>query len=524
MTKKPQLSFWQIWNMSFGFLGIQFGFALQNSNISRIFQTLGADNATLPILWLAAPMTGLIVQPIIGYFSDKTWTGLGRRRPYFLYGAIAASLALIVMPHSPYLWVAAGMLWILDASINVSMEPFRAFVGDMLEEKQRTAGFAMQSFFIGVGSVVASALPWMLTNWFDVANTAAPGVIPPSVVYAFYVGAGVFFFAVLWTVVTTKEYSPEQLQAFSDYENSLKTKRTDEILSETRTQEQYALGGKLWLAGGVALVVVIGGLNLDWRLQIIAGGVCVFGILQLISAHMLNRGKVNNGFYHFTHDFFHMPRTMKQLAVVQFFSWFGLFCLFIYATPAITSYHYGTTDTTSLEYNQGADWVGILFAAYNAFAAMAAFLIPLVAKLISRRNTHMVNLALGGVGMISLLFIRDPAWLLLSMVGVGIAWASILSMPYAILSCSLPVHKLGIYMGIFNFFIVIPQILAVSVLGMVVRDLFGGHAIYVLVLAGVCFFLAAAATRFVEDEGEEASLADERTGDLVDDEGAKASL
>lgn len=524
MTKRPQLSFWQIWNMSFGFLGIQFGFALQNSNVSRIFQTLGADNATLPILWLAAPMTGLIVQPVIGYFSDKTWTGLGRRRPYFLYGAIAASLALLVMPHSPYLWVAAGMLWILDASINVSMEPFRAFVGDMLGEKQRTAGFAMQSFFIGVGSVVASALPWMLTNWFNVANTAEPGVIPPSVIYAFYIGAGAFFFAVLWTVMTTKEYSPEQIQAFIKYEDSLKATRNAEVLSENRTQEQYAFGGRLWLAIGVALVALIVATGLDWRLHIIAGGVCVFGFLQLISAHMLGGGKVENGFYHFTHDFFHMPRTMKQLAVVQFFSWFGLFCLFIYATPAITSYHYGATDPSSPEYNQGADWVGILFAAYNAFAAMAAFLIPLLARLMSRRKTHMLNLSLGGLGMISLLFIRDPAWLLLPMVGVGIAWASILSMPYAILSCSLPGHKLGIYMGIFNFFIVIPQILAVSVLGMLVQDLFDGQAIYALALAGVCFFLAAAATRFVEDEGEEASLVDERAGDLMNNEDAKVSL
>ncbi|WP_111641425.1 MFS transporter [Marinimicrobium alkaliphilum] len=506
MTKKPQLSFWQIWNMSFGFLGIQFGFALQNSNVSRIFQTLGAGVDTLPILWLAAPMTGLIVQPIIGYFSDKTWTGLGRRRPYFLYGAIAASLALVFMPHSPYLWVAAGMLWILDASINVSMEPFRAFVGDMLPEKQRTAGFAMQSFFIGIGSVVASALPWMLTNWLDVANTAAPGVIPPSVMYAFYVGAAVFFFAVLWTVVTTKEYSPEQLKAFAEYDDSLKEKRTDEILAETRTHGQYARGGKLWLASGVALVALISGFGLDWRLHIIAGGVCVFGILQLISGYMLGNGKINNGFYHFTHDFFHMPKTMKQLAVVQFFSWFALFCLWIYATPAITGYHYGTSDTASVAYNQGADWVGVLFASYNVFAAMAAFLIPVIAKLISRKSTHMVNLIMGGLGMISLLLIRDPSWLLVSMVGIGIAWASILSMPYAILSCSLPAHKMGIYMGIFNFFIVIPQILAVSILGMLVRDLFGGQAIYALALAGVCFFIAAAATLLVEDEGAEASL------------------
>ena len=192
MKNKPTLGFWQIWNMCFGFMGIQFGFALQNANVSRIFQTLGAEVDDIPILWIAAPLTGLIVQPIIGYMSDRTWTGLGRRRPYFLGGAILASAALIFMPNSPTLWIAAGMLWIMDASINISMEPFRAFVGDNLPEKQRTTGFAMQTFFIGVGAVVASALPWVLTNWLSIANEAPPGVIPDSVKISFYVGGIAF--------------------------------------------------------------------------------------------------------------------------------------------------------------------------------------------------------------------------------------------------------------------------------------------------------------------------------------------
>lgn len=501
MTQKPQLSFWQIWNMSFGFLGIQFGFALQNANVSRIFQTLGAPIDDLAILWLAAPVTGLLVQPIIGYMSDKTWNRLGRRRPYFLIGAILASASLLYMPHSPALWVAAGMLWILDASINISMEPFRAFVGDMLPERQRTRGFAMQSFFIGVGAISASFMPWIMTNWIGISNTAEAGVVPDSVIYSFWLGGAVLLIAVLWTVFSTKEYSPEQLAAFDRHQSELRAAAPE---TETRSVSSYFNWGGAFALAGVLFALLVEFLSLDPKLQVLAILVAAIGLLQLLAGWMLRRGRVENGIYQVAHDLFHMPKTMAQLAMVQFFSWFALFALWIYGTSAVTSYHYGTLDPTSLVFNEGADWVGVLFGVYNGFAALAAFAIPVLARWTSRKGAHMINLCLGAVGLISFLFVRDPVWLLVSMVGVGFAWASILSMPYAILSCSLPAHKMGVYMGIFNFFIVIPQIVAVSILGLMLRTLFDDQSIYILVTGGVSFLVAALATLLVTDEGAEA--------------------
>ncbi|PHZ85414.1 MFS transporter [Paremcibacter congregatus] len=498
MKSKPQLSFWQIWNMCFGFLGIQFGFALQNSNVSRIFQTLGADIDDIPILWVAAPLTGLLVQPIIGYMSDKTWNRLGRRRPYFLIGAVLATLALFVMPNSPYLWVAAGMLWIMDASINIAMEPFRAFVGDMLPNRQRTMGYAMQSFFIGVASVVASALPWMLTNWFDFSNVAPEGGIPQTVIYSFYLGGAALLVAVLWTIFTTKEYSPEELAAF---EKAVQADEPDATRTATRSPKTYRQQGALWLLAGAIFTAAIYGLSWDAQLYLLSLGGMAFGVMQIVSGGLQTRGHTDNGFYQIVDDLFHMPRAMQQLAVVQFFSWFALFSLWIYTTPAVTSFHYGSTDPTSALYNEGADWVGILFAAYNGFAALAAFLIPVVARLTNRKIAHMINLSLGGVGLISMLFIADPALLWLPMIGVGIAWASILSMPYSLLSSAVPARKMGLYMGIFNFFIVIPQIMAASVLGLLVKQLFGGAPIYALVLGGACMIVAGIATLRVEDRG-----------------------
>jgi maltose/moltooligosaccharide transporter len=499
MTKKPQLSFWQIWNMCFGFIGIQFGFALQNANVSRIFQTLGAAIDDIPILWIAAPVTGLIVQPIIGYMSDKTWNRLGRRRPYFLYGALAASFALFFMPHSPVLWIAAGMLWIMDASINVAMEPFRAFVGDMLPEEQRTTGFAMQSFFIGIGAVVASALPWMMTNWFEVSNTAAEGVIPDAVVYSFYWGGAVLLVAVLWTVISTREYSPEQLEAFSRYQESLPNAYVS--TSHDKPVAYLGIGIACLLIGAIGSTVIAQA-QLDQQLYILGVGVTLFGAMLVLASQLQQRQKTDNGFYQIIDDLFRMPDTMKQLAVVQFFSWFALFSMWIYATSAVTSFHYGTGDTTTTAYNTGADWVGVLFAAYNGFAALAAFAIPVLARFTSRKTAHAINLCFGGIGLISFIFIQNPVWLIVSMIGVGFAWASILSMPYAILSCSLPARKMGVYMGIFNFFIVIPQILAASILGLIVRELFSGKTIYALVCGGVFMFLAAVATLWVKDRGE----------------------
>jgi len=498
MKQKPVLKFWQIWNMCFGFLGIQFGFALQNANVSRIFQTLGAEIDDIPILWVAAPLTGLIVQPIVGYMSDRTWNRMGRRRPYFLVGAILASLALFVMPNSPALWVAAGMLWIMDASINISMEPFRAFVGDMLPEKQRTGGFAMQTFFIGVGAIVASALPWMMTNWFEISNTAAPGIVPDSVKWSFYFGGAVFFLAVLWTVLRTREYSPEELKAFD-------AARPPEHVADVtalRPSARYRNGGIVWAVIGIAGWAWITASGLDKQLYVLAGGFAAFGILQVVTSVLQNGGHTKNGLYEIMHDLFHMPKVMRQLAIVQFFSWFALFAMWIYGTAAVTSHHFGTTDVTSAAYNNGADWNGVLFAAYNGFAALAAISIPFLANRVGCRITHLINLTLGGIGLISFYFIKDPQLLIVPMIGVGIAWASILSLPYALLSNSLPSHKMGIYMGIFNFFIVIPQLVAASVLGLVLREFFDLQTIFGLVIGGFLMIVAGAATLLVDKDAE----------------------
>ncbi len=434
MQKRQTLSFWQIWNMSLGFLGIQFGFALQNSNVSRIFQTLGAKMDDLPILWIAAPLTGLLVQPIIGYLSDRTWRPtLGRRRPFFLIGAILAAISLIIIPNSPALWVAVMMLWIMDTSFNIAMEPFRAFVGDKLPEEQRTTGFAMQSFFIGLGAVAGSILPYIFTNYLNISNTAPDGAIPPSVKYSFYVGAIAFLIAVLWTVFTSTEIPPDEAEL-----EKLKAEKS-----------------------------------------------------------------IGNMFAEIFNGLFEMPKTMKQLAVVQFFSWFALFAMWIYTTAAITKHLYGTTDAASDLYNEGANWVGICFAVYNGVAAVVAFFIPPLAKYTNRRIAHLVCLFLGGIGLISIYFLTDPKMLIFSMIGVGAAWASILSMPYAILTGSLPAERMGYFMGVFNFFIVIPQIVAASILGFMVSRFFGGDPIYALIVGGVSMIIAGFLTLIVEDKGEQ---------------------
>jgi len=496
MREKPTLGFWQVWNMCFGFLGIQFGFALQNANVSRIFQSLGASIEDLPILWLAAPVTGLIVQPIIGHMSDRTWGKLGRRRPYFLYGAILATAALIVMPNSPYLWIAAGMLWILDASINVSMEPFRALVGDMLPNKQRAFGFALQSLFIGVGAVVASAMPWILANWLDVSNVAEAGELPDSVKWSFYLGAAVFLGAVLWTVLRTREYPPEELESFHDPQAPAVAGGE---LQHSRTAAQHRSAALAWIVAGAVLSAAVASFGWDKQLHVLGVGAIAFGLLQFRASALQAGGRTGGMLYAIVNDLFAMPKVMRQLAVVQFLSWFALFAMWIYTTSAVTSHHYGTSDTTSAAFNDGANWVGVLFAAYSGFAAVAAMFIPLLAARVGRRWAHLTCLWLGGLGLISFTLIEDPDWLLLSMVGVGFAWASILSLPYAMLSGALPARKMGVYMGIFNFFIVIPQILAASVLGLLVRVGFGGESIFALVVGGVLMMLAGLATLRVDD-------------------------
>ncbi len=498
--RKPELSFWQIWNMCFGFLGIQFGFALQNANVSRIFQTLGANVAEIPILWIAAPLTGLIVQPIIGHYSDRTWTRLGRRRPYFLVGAVLSTLALLVIPNSPLLWFAAVTLWIMDTSFNISMEPFRAFVGDQLPTRQRTLGFAMQTFFIGVGAVVASLLPWLLAH-FGVANVAASGSIPDTVKYAFYFGGLVLLGAVLWTVFSSREYPPEQLRAFS--ENMPITGVDIHAGQALRT-------GGLWLLAGAILIGLIAWFNLRKEMYLLAAGLLVYGGALLWLAHQCRKSpnpeRKPSMFAQVMGDLYTMPEAMRRLAWVQFFSWFALFAMWIYTTPAVTQMQFGTTDVHSLIYNQGANWVGVLFATYNGVAAVAAAIIPLLARRLGLRWTHLINVWLGGLGLLSILLIRNPHWLLLSMIGVGFAWASILSLPYALLSDNLPTEKMGVYMGIFNFFIVIPQLLAASVLGMLLKVFFHSQPIFALLLGAISLFLAGLfVLRVAEPQAKEAS-------------------
>ena len=489
MTAKPRLNFWQIWNMCFGFMGIQFGLALQNSNVSRIFQTLGASVDDIPILWIAAPLTGLLVQPIVGYFSDRTWGRLGRRRPYFLIGAILSALALIAMPNSSALWVAAGLLWILDASINISMGPLRAFVGDQLPPAQRPTGYAMQTFFIAVGSVVASLLPWLLAQ-IGISNIATVGAVPDTVKFAFYVGAVALFGAIAWTVLSTREYPPDELATFDDARSA-----SSAFLAKTRVRR----AGAVWLGAGLATLVAVYLTRVDKQLYLLASGMLCYGIAQLA----VSFSRTHNLFAEIMTDLHAMPATMRQLAVVQFFSWFALFAMWIYTTGAVTQVHFATKDTHSSAYNDGANWAGVLFAAYNGFAIVAAILIPWMTRRLGLRMSHMVNLSLGGLGLISFLVIRDPHWLLLSMAGVGFAWASILSLPYALLSDTVPTEKMGAYMGIFNFFIVIPQLLAASVLGFLLKTFFGDAPINALLIGGVSLLLAGLCTLRVSENSSQ---------------------
>ncbi len=496
---KPRLSLATIINMSVGFFGIQFAFGLQNANVSRIFQTLGESIDNIPILWIAAPLTGLIVQPIIGHWSDKTWSKRwGRRRPFFMIGAILASLALFVFPNVTEIWMAAIMLWMLDASINVSMEPFRAFVGDMLPDSQRTTGFAMQSFFIGIGAVISSLLPYLLTE-FGIANEAAPGVIPDSIKISFIVGAVVYIAAIAYTVFTTKEYSPEQLRSFGEI---------PETGNEVHIKTLPALfinKGLIWTMIGALLTGVLYYYNsraetpLEKELYVLTGGIAAFGLCQVF-AGLLHRGKNRNGFVEVMDDLNFLPATMKKLAVVQFFSWFALFSMWIYTTAGLSQHIANTTDTTSKAYNDMGNWVGVLFACYNGFAALFAFALPVLAKRFSKPSAHMIALIAGGLGLISLYVFKDKNLSIISMAGVGIAWCSILAMPYAMLTKALPANKMGVYMGIFNFFIVIPQILAATILGMITKHLFNGNAMLTIVVGGCSMIVAGILTLRIKDK------------------------
>jgi maltose/moltooligosaccharide transporter len=429
MREKPRLSFWQIWNMSFGFLGIQFGWGLQQANMSPIYRYLNAEESSLPYLWLAGPITGLLVQPVIGAMSDRTWTRLGRRRPYFLVGAVIASVTLFFMPDSPAVWVAAGLLWILDASINITMEPFRAFVADKLPEEQRTTGFVMQSFFIGIGQTLANALPLILTA-VGVTGVLASG-IPLSTDYAFKVGAFAFLLAVVWTIFTSKEYPPEDMEAFR------RMKRE--------------------------------------RAGVLGGFAEIFSSIR------------------------EMPPTMKQLAVVQFFTWFALPCMWQFFGLAVARHVYGAASPDAPRVREGTEWGGLCFAVYNVVCFVVAFLLPPLARATSRKGVHMIALACGGLGLLSVYFAGDKYFLWLSMAGVGVAWASILSMPYVILSSSVPPARMGVYMGVFNLFIVIPQVVMSLVMPQVIRHALGDDPLRVVMFGGAVMLVGALSVLIVRD-------------------------
>lgn len=485
---KPRQGFWGLWNISFGYFGIQIAFALQNANVSRIFQSLGSSVDDLAFLWIAGPVTGLIVQPLIGYHSDRTWGFLGRRRPYFLAGALLSGLALVGLPNTGLLLLAAAFLWLLDASLNVAMEPFRAFAGDMTPDDQRAQAFAFQTCFIGAGAVLGSLAP-ELFNALGISNVAPEGVIPPSVRYSFYLGAAAMIVSVGWTVLRVREYSPEDMAAFEG------------AAGEAMHDQQplvYPRSGPLWIMAGVVLLALVASLGLDKQLYVLGGGLAVFGLIQIAVRATAATGALA----HIVSDLAQMPVQMRQLALAQFFTWIGFFIVWIYTTPVVTAQAFGATDTTGAAFNEGADWVGVMFAFYNGVAALAAFLLPVLARRVGNAATHAIALLCGAAGFVGLLVIRDPDLLLLPMVGMGIAWASVLSMPYVILTRVLPPRKFGIYIGIFNFFIVIPQLVVATLMGGVMRSFFPGEPRWTMLVAALMMAGAAAAMMLVKENAK----------------------
>ncbi len=496
MADKPRLGPGQLWNISFGFFGIQIAFALQNANVSRIFQSLGSSIDDLAFLWIAGPVTGLLVQPLIGHYSDRTWGRWGRRRPYFFVGATLAALALCGFPNAGVLLTAAVLLWLLDASLNISMEPFRAFVGDMVGSSQQTAGYAFQTAFIGVGAVVGSVAPYALSA-MGMASTAPAGAIPEAVRWSFYLGAAAIFLAVLWTVVTAREYSPEELRAFAPPAAGIA--EHGPVVAPPHAM--------LWILAGAAVVAAVALFGLDKPVYVLGGMMVLFGVAALASARAIRAGRTDGAMTQILSDLTRMPSTMRRLALVQVFTWSALFIMWIYTTPIVTQHVYGTSDTASAAYNDGANWVGILFAIYNGVAALFAFVLPRLAQRIGAPATHIVGLLSGAVGFASFLVIRDPQTLIASMVLIGIAWSSILTMPYAILAATLPPAKLGIYMGLFNIFIVLPQLIVSTVMGGVVRGLFPDEPVWaMLIAAGVMVLAAAAMTRVRRDDTQGATM------------------
>ena len=496
LQQKPRQNFAGLWNISFGFFGIQIGFALQNANMSRVFQTLGSSIDDLPALWVAAPLTGLLVQPIIGHLSDRTWNRLGRRRPYFLTGAILSALALFLMPLSPAfgapLLFAAAMLWLLDASLNISMEPFRAFVGDMLHTDQHAAGYAVQTAFIGAGAVVGSIFPWLLEQ-IGVSNLAADGGIPDTVKWSFWGGGLALFCAVLWTIVTTREYSPEQQAAFAHAQEAAPQHPVRALASKSY------VGGAVWIVAGLAVMLAVDRLALEKEVLLLGALLAAYGVISGIGIKLARQGRSANMLSSIVGDFAGMPDVMKRLALVQFFSWSALFIMWINTTPVVTQYVFGSTDTTSAAYNEGANWVNVLFTVYNAVAAVAALvLLPWLSRRVGQVMTHSICLTLGAGGFLMFVFVRDATLLLLAEVGIGIAWASILAMPYAILASNLPQAKLGIYMGLFNVFVVVPQLLVATVMGSIMQAFFPGEPVWTMLFAAASWLVAALAMQRVK--------------------------
>jgi maltose/moltooligosaccharide transporter len=502
------LSFWEIWNMSFGFFGIQFGFELQNSNVSRIFETLGANKDEIPILWIAAPLTGLVVQPIIGYLSDRTWHPYwGRRRPFFFIGAILATLALFVMPNSPALWIAGGMLWILDASINISMEPFRAFVGDKLSPKQRTRGFAMQSFFIGVGSVIAALLPWVFTNWIGISSEAESGKIPDNVKWSFYVGGIAFLGAVMYTVFTTKEFPPEDIAAFKaankqvgfwdgvkeTFGGIFKMPKTMAQLAVVQFFTWFALFA-MWIYSTNAVTSNKYDMKVDKSIvakmqasitQKLSDSATELKTKKLYKSLQADVNEINE--YRAAEN----PVTISINLANNFAD---------SANTVLAQNEKEELKRVKKQYNDGADWLSVCSSVRNGVAALFALLLPFIAARTNRKITHMICLIIGGIGLISISWFTDPKFIIVSMGMVGIAWASILSMPYAILSGSLPANKMGYFMGVFNFFIVIPQIVAATILGFFTMKLFNANTLSTIVLGGVSMIIAGLLTLIVKDD------------------------
>jgi len=494
-VQKPWQSIPALWNISFGFFGIQIGFALQTANMSRIFQSLGSSLDDLPALWIAAPLTGLLVQPIVGHLSDRTWLGrLGRRRPYFLGGAILAALSLVLMPLSTQLLMAAVLLWALDASLNITMEPFRAFVGDMLRKDQHTAGYAVQTAFIGAGAVLGSIFPYVLDH-FGVSNTGGAGQIPETVRISFWAGGVALFAAVLWTVLSTKEYSPDEMAAFGGDDDHPDNDQIIRALAARSVSRGFA-----WIIGGVIVQLAVLWFQLEKEMYVLAGLLIAYGIASLAAIGLARQGATANMLTHIVGDFSGMPTVMKRLALAQFFSWSALFIMWINTTPVVAQNFFHAPDPASPAYQEAGNWVGVLFSVYNGVAAVVALaVLPFLARSVGKARTHMICLLCGAAGYASFLVLKDPKALIVSEVGIGIAWASILAMPYAILASSLPQRKLGIYMGLFNAFIVIPQLLVATVMGSIMKAFFPDQPIWTMLAAAIVMVLAALAMLRVPD-------------------------